>query len=138
MIRWRSRSSAVGTVSSKREARLEIGLIEAGKEHVRVGRDEQRVEIVAAVGLVVKADDARPGRRDERREATRRPCSAPAFSESRGNSKVRAVPVERARHAASLTATLESGGPRKSTMTSAWRCEAKRDAHVAVRACRGG
>ena len=46
------------------DAGLEVGLIEAGEELVGVGRDEQGVEVVAPVGRVVVADDARPARRD--------------------------------------------------------------------------
>src|SRR6185503_20720135 len=43
----------------QRESRLEIRLIEAGKEGMRVGRDEERVEEVVPIRLVVEADDAR-------------------------------------------------------------------------------
>ena len=48
----------------QRHARLQVGLVEAGKELARVGGDEQGVEVVAAVGRVVTPDDARAGRRD--------------------------------------------------------------------------
>ena len=50
-------------------ARLQVRLVEAGEELARVGRDEQRVEVVAAVGRVVASDDARAGGRDVGHEA---------------------------------------------------------------------
>ena len=39
------------------DARFEVGLVEAGEELIRVGGDEEGVEVIAAVG-VVRFDDA--------------------------------------------------------------------------------
>ena len=67
----RSRAPPVGGAREReRDARLEIRLVEAREELIRVGRDEQRVEVVGAVGRVAVADDARArggDPRDERR-----------------------------------------------------------------------
>ena len=54
---------------------LEIGLVEAGKELARVGRDEQGVEVIAAVGRIVITDDARAAGRDVRHEFQLEACS---------------------------------------------------------------
>src|SRR5205085_3046753 len=49
--------------------RLEVGLIEARKEEIRVGGDEQGVQIVALVRVVREADDAGAGGCDRGLEA---------------------------------------------------------------------
>ena len=74
----------------ERQPRLEIRLIEAGKEKICVGRDEQRVEVVRPVLVVAKANDARAGRRDGRRELRFDAILAGA-NRRRRNSEVRAV-----------------------------------------------
>ncbi len=78
----------------ERETRFEIGLVEAGKEPVRVRRHEQRVEIVRVVAVVVKADNARPGGRDQRRERRRHLVVAGVDRASR-YAKMRAVEFRR-------------------------------------------
>ena len=50
------------------DACLEVGLIEAGEQLVRVSRHEQRVQVVGVVERIVHADDAGARRRDGRAE----------------------------------------------------------------------
>src|SRR5258705_9112897 len=52
------------------ELGLDVGLVEAGEQQVGVGRHEQRVEVVALVDVVGKANDARACRRDRSEEHT--------------------------------------------------------------------
>ena len=48
----------------KADPSLQVGLIEAGEELIRIRRNEQGVEVVAAVGRVMRANDACPAGRD--------------------------------------------------------------------------
>ena len=124
VIAVRDRDPARRHREREREARLEIGLVEAGKEQVRVRRDEQRVEIVGAVLVVVEADDARAGRRDRRREVGRRRMFSPARIADAGMR--RCAPLNVVAAAAPFTVTFVRLGPRKSRMTSADRFAVKR------------
>ena len=58
------RAPGGGRGQGEGHARLQVRLVEAGEELVRVGRHQQRVEVVVPVALVVKPDDARAARGD--------------------------------------------------------------------------
>ncbi len=58
-----------GRDEGEAHAGLQVGLVETWKELARVGWNEQGVEVVAVVGRIVSADDARAARRDVGHEA---------------------------------------------------------------------